>query len=180
MRHLAGVLFLLLTISSQVSAVRLQPLVYRSNKALDANGSNAIPGCPNCTCRGHGRTSGNGRGSNPTASSSSTSVNTTTSESVASSDCYTPSNRVVTATPTSSLPSLSTPTPNPGYTNIVITQSSAQMTWSSGWDVEISSCDSTQQSKITTMPNQWFMLITPPNSSKKLTLRLGISASDST
>jgi len=179
MHRLAGsILFLLLTISSQVSALRLQP---RSNKA-DADGSNAIHRCPNgenCIGRGNGSTTGNGRGSNPTVSSSSTSVNITTSEIVALSDCYILPDRVVTAIPTSSSPSLSTPTPDPGYTNIVITQSSTQMIWSSGWDAQISSCDSTQQSKITTTPNEWFTLITPFNSSKNSRCASGlVSASD--
>ncbi|KAF8345460.1 hypothetical protein F5887DRAFT_1158947 [Amanita rubescens] len=176
MRRLAGnILFLLLTISSQVSTFRLQP---RSNKAVDAGGSNAIhrwPNGENCTGRGNGSTSGNGRGSNPSASSSSTSVNTTTSEITALPDCYIPPNCVVTETPVSSSPSLSTPTPDPGYTNIVITQSSTQMTWSSGWDVQISSCDSTQQSKTTTKPNEWFTLITPSNSSPYIYIDLAVS-----
>ncbi|KAF8345463.1 hypothetical protein F5887DRAFT_181123 [Amanita rubescens] len=158
MRRLTGsILFLLLTISSQVSTFRLQP---RSNKAVDAGGSNAIhrrPNGENCTGRGNGSTSGNGGGSNPSASSSSTSANTTTT------------------TPTSSSPSLSTPNPDPGYTNIVITQSSTQITWSSGWDVQISSCDSTQQSKITTKPNEWFTLITPSNSSPYVHIDLAVS-----
>lgn len=156
MRLLAGVLFLLL---SPVCVALFQPLVYRS---IDAGGSNAIHRCPNgenFSGRGNGISSGNGRGGVPASSSS-------TGEIVALSGCNIPPDRIGTATPTSSSPSLSTPTPDPGYTNIVITQSSVQMTWSSGWDVQISSCDSTQQSKITTTANEWFTLITPSNSSK--------------
>jgi hypothetical protein len=59
-----------------------------------------------------------------------------------------------------------TPTPEPGFNNVVITQSSTEITWSSGWTVQVSSCNGTEQSRLTTTSNQWFTFISSPDSGK--------------
>ena len=127
---------------------------------------------------GNGGSGGNGGGGaptttshKPTTTSSSTEVNTPTSEFAASSGCYIPADRVGTATPTTSSPNISiqpTPTAEPGYANVVISESNTQITWSSGWFVQTSICDSTQQSKITVTADEWFTFITSPYSSKRI------------
>ena len=59
-----------------------------------------------------------------------------------------------------------TPAPSPGFNNVVITQSSTEITWSSGWTVLTSPCNATIQSRFTVTENQWFTFLTSPNSSK--------------
>ncbi len=107
----------------------------------------------------------------PTTTSSPTEVNTPTCEFVALSGCHIPADHIGTATPTSSSPSSSTqptPTVEPGYSNVVISESSTQITWSSGWTVQVSTCDPTQQSRITVTADEWFTFITSPYSSKRI------------
>src|SRR6266576_1009798 len=125
--------------------------------AVASNGQ--VGCCPNgqiCTGSvGGGGGGGNGGGGNggggaptttpptPTTTSSSTEVNTSTSEFAALSGCYIPADRVGTVTPTSTSPSLSTSTPNadPGYYIVALSESSTEITWSSGWFVQVSTCD---------------------------------------
>ncbi|KAF8697212.1 hypothetical protein AX14_001425 [Amanita brunnescens Koide BX004] len=70
------------------------------------------------------------------------------------------------AKPTTPAPSSQpTPSPSPGFSNLAITESSSEITWSSGWSVQVSSCDETDQSKLTSAADQWFTFVTSPNSS---------------
>ena len=52
------------------------------------------------------------------------------------------------------------------FSDIGITQGSNEITWSSGWNIQISSCNGVDQSKRTMTVNQCFTFITLPNSSQ--------------
>ncbi|KAF8632788.1 hypothetical protein AX15_001688 [Amanita polypyramis BW_CC] len=81
-----------------------------------------------------------------------------------------------TANPFTASLTQTTPTPSPGFTNVVIGVNSLQITWTSGWTIQPSTCGGGQKSKITTTIGQSFTFITPQNSGPYLYIDLSVQA----
>jgi len=78
-----------------------------------------------------------------------------------------------TPTPPPSSP-IQPPAPDPGYSNVVISESSTQIEWSSGWVVQFATCNSTQHSRVTVTADEWLTLITSPYSSPYVYLDVAV------